>query len=68
MIWATTTFLIHFLEIVKPKIVDYRIYHPDRIIFRNIFIKTLRKKYHLFGIVIPKVYLRRHLIVFIPQR
>mgnify|MGYP007026157107 FL=1 len=55
MIWATTTFLIHFLEIVKPKIVDYRIYHPDRIIFRNIFIKTLRKKYHLFGIVVPKV-------------
>lgn len=44
MIWATTTFLIHFLEIVKPKIVDYRIYHPDRIIFHNIFIKTLRKK------------------------
>lgn len=41
---ATTTFLIHFLEIVKPKIVDYRIYHPDRIIFHNIFIKTLRKK------------------------
>lgn len=55
MIWTTASFLIQFLEIVEPEIVDDPIYHPDRIVFRNIFIETLRKKYHLFGIVVPKV-------------
>ena len=54
-----------FAVVCRTSIFNLPIDNSYRIVLRNIFIKTLRKKYHLFGIVIPKVYRCRHFIYFI---
>ena len=55
MIWTAPAFFVQFLKIVEPEMVYYRVYYSHRVIFRDIFVETLRKKNQLFGIVISKV-------------
>lgn len=63
MVWTAAALFIKFAEVFQLQAVNYRVNHTDRIVFRNILVKTMRKKNSLFGIVIPKVYLCRHMIL-----
>lgn len=55
VVGTASAFFVQFLEIVEPEIVYDSMNYAHRIVFRDIFVETLRKKNHLFGIVIPKV-------------
>ena len=61
MVWTAPTLLIKFAEVLQFKVVNYRVNHAHKVIFRNVLVKTLGEKKRLFGIVIPKVYLCWHI-------
>ena len=66
MIRTAAFFLVQPFEGFKVETVDYRIDDTNRIIFRNIFINSLRKKHQLVGSIWMIMYLW-HCIISMPK-
>lgn len=48
MVWTAPALFIKFAEVFQVKVVNYRVNYTDWGVFRNVLVKTLGKKNHLF--------------------
>ena len=55
MVGAATALIVQLVEIIQLQTVNHSVNNAHGVVFRNIFVDSLRKKYDLFGIIIAKV-------------